>query len=76
MCIAVANDGPPIPEAFRDRIFVPFIQLEGPTHQGAGLGLAFCRLAAEMHGGKLTLAGAGDGDVRFELTLPQHERRH
>src|SRR5204863_223148 len=26
--------------------------------------------------GTLTLAGAGDGDVRFELRLPQHEQRH
>lgn len=67
--ISVANDGPAIPADARDRIFVPFMQLDGGHGGGAGLGLAFCRLALEAHGGSIKV---GDGsDVAFVVTLPR-----
>ena len=37
---------------------------------GTGLGLAFCRLAAKSHRGKLTLAAGPDRDAEFTFTFP------
>lgn len=55
--IRVADSGPGIPQAERDRIFERFrqvkdnIPLRGP--KGSGLGLTFCKLAVEAHGGHI-----------------------
>jgi signal transduction histidine kinase len=35
-----------------------------------GLGLAFCRLAVEAHGGRIWVDDAPGGGARFNLTLP------
>ena len=54
--IAVANDGPPIPLEARPAIFEKYGQ--AGKHSGRmnlGLGLYFCRLAAEAHAGTLEL---------------------
>jgi signal transduction histidine kinase len=57
--IAVADEGPGVPEAERARVFERF---EG---EGTGLGLAIVRATAERHGGTATVAGA-----RFTIELP------
>jgi signal transduction histidine kinase len=67
----VGNDGPPIPAEARHAIFEKYGQT-GP-HSGRmnlGLGLYFCRLAAEAHAGTLTLAENAELPTRFVFRLP------
>ena len=53
--IRVRDEGPGVPEAERERVFDAYQQLERDRGQsqraGRGLGLVFCRLAAEALGG-------------------------
>ena len=57
----------------RKKIFEPFVQLaEGelpPSQTGRGLGLAFCKLAVEAHGGVIGVEDAKPGAVFF-VRLP------
>jgi signal transduction histidine kinase len=82
--LTVADDGPGVPEADRERIFERFARVDqarSPDGGGAGLGLAIAREIAERHGGTLTLAAEGEGEAppaglsgaRFVLTLPSSQ---
>jgi len=56
--LAVKDRGPGVPAAYRETIFERFAQLEGGVASYArsrGLGLTFCRLAVEAHGGTITV---------------------
>lgn len=65
--VAVADSGPGIAAADRDRVFRPFVSENGG---GTGLGLAISLELAHALGGDLTLdSGTGRGS-RFELRLP------
>jgi len=71
-CLAVADDGPGIPQALSERLFQPFERLQaaqGPV-EGTGLGLALSRQIAQAMGGALALAAAGGPGACFELQLP------
>ncbi len=52
---AVADDGPGIPEAERDRVFDPFYRIVGSRVPGTGLGLSIVRSCAERTGARVTL---------------------
>ncbi|GAA4081864.1 sensor histidine kinase [Nonomuraea soli] len=70
--LTVENDGPPIPEADRERIFERFTRLDSARSRdegGTGLGLAIAREVALAHRGALTV----DRDARFTLRLPLAE---
>jgi PAS domain S-box-containing protein len=67
--IAVADNGPGIPEAVRHRIFEPYFTTK-PLGAGTGVGLAVCLGIVEAHGGTLT-AESGDGlGTVFTIVLP------
>lgn len=67
--VAVADNGPGIPEAVRQRIFEPYFTTK-PLGAGTGVGLAVCLGIIEAHGGTLTLeSDAGAGAV-FTIVLP------
>jgi signal transduction histidine kinase len=52
--LQVGNSGPPIPVAARERIFDKFARADpGLRGSNIGLGLYFCRLAVEAHGGAI-----------------------
>jgi signal transduction histidine kinase len=74
--LRVADAGPGVPHGARERIFERFVQLghEDPaaTRVGRGLGLAFCKLAVEAHGGRIWVEDADPG-AAFCLLLPAHE---
>lgn len=64
--LRVIDRGAGIPPELRDRIFDRFVQLEassiGPaSRSGRGLGLAFCKLAIEAHGGRVWVEDAAPG---------------
>jgi PAS domain S-box-containing protein len=67
----VKDNGPGIAPQAKDTIFEKFTRLhaeEGP--KGLGLGLAFCRLAVEGHGGKIWVDNLPEGGSQFSFTLP------
>jgi PAS domain S-box-containing protein len=73
--IAVEDSGPGIPAAERERIFDKYIRLQSPgSPKGLGLGLAFCRLAVQAHGGQIWVEARQPSGSRFVFTLPQAER--
>jgi signal transduction histidine kinase len=67
--VTVADDGPGIPQADRDRVFNRFTRLDwdrGRQSGGAGLGLAIVRELVAAHGGSVTL---GDGQPGLVVTV-------
>lgn len=70
MCVDVADHGPGVPEAYRGIIFELFGQGPQGRGQGTGLGLAFCRLAVEAHGGQVWVEDAPTGGAVFRFTVP------
>jgi len=66
----VTDDGPGVPEAYRERIFERFFRLPGETERGAGLGLAIAREIAEAHGGRLWLDPEAGPGATFRVELP------
>ncbi|CUS05677.1 Putative two-component sensor histidine kinase (fragment) [Candidatus Promineifilum breve] len=70
--VAVSDRGAGIPREFREVIFDKFRRVKSDgSSKGLGLGLAFCRLAVEAHGGRIWVDDAPGGGARFNLTLPQ-----
>jgi signal transduction histidine kinase len=71
--VSVKDNGSGIPAKYQDRIFEKFGQGEAPAQQrrhSTGLGLHFCKLAVEAHGGKIGLdSELGEGS-NFWFTLP------
>jgi two-component system sensor histidine kinase/response regulator len=71
--IRVTDLGAGVPPDMRAGIFDAFVQLEGEgrprTRAGRGLGLTFCKLVAESHGGKIWIEDASPGAV-FCVSIP------
>jgi PAS domain S-box-containing protein len=76
--VEVADDGPGVDREYHARIFQKFGRVEMQRHgadHSTGLGLTFCKLAVETHGGRIGVespsprAGQGRGSI-FWFTLP------
>ncbi|MCG3209151.1 MAG: Adaptive-response sensory-kinase SasA [Anaerolineae bacterium] len=70
---AVIDTGPGIPADSRAHIFDRFVQLDGdrPRRGGFGLGLAFCKIAVEAHGGTIWVdPGVNDVGSKFTFEIP------
>jgi signal transduction histidine kinase len=73
LVVSITDRGQGIPPEERERVFERFAQVAGqkPVRRGFGLGLTFCRLAVEAHGGHIWIEGGPDGrGSRFMFTLP------
>ncbi|HET9590970.1 MAG TPA: GAF domain-containing protein [Anaerolineales bacterium] len=67
----VRDTGPGIPAADQDRIFDKFTRLRGTNRPGGlGIGLAFCRLAVQGHGGRIWVESEQDKGSVFHFTFP------
>jgi signal transduction histidine kinase len=64
----VTDNGPGIPEAVKDKIFVPFYSTKDG---GTGLGLSISKKIVESYGGSLTLSDAETGGACFTVFLPE-----
>lgn len=70
MLIAVSDRGAGIPPEFREVIFDKFRRIKSDTSKGLGLGLAFCRLAVEAHGGQIWVESEPGRGATFTFALP------
>jgi GAF domain-containing protein/nitrogen-specific signal transduction histidine kinase len=69
-CI-VRDNGPGIPLEYRTRIFDRFVQIANRPgrRRGTGIGLNFCQLAVEAHGGRIWVEEGPGGGSEFSFTL-------
>lgn len=70
--VEVCDTGPGIADEYKERLFDRFAQVDGQRshRRGTGLGLTFCRLAVEAHGGQIWIEDNPDGGAVFAFTLP------
>ncbi len=73
----VEDEGPGIPEESREMIFNKYKQLDkksdGRTYT-TGLGLAFCKMAVEAHGGRITVECPETKGSRFFFLVPSKKK--
>jgi len=68
--IIVADSGPGIPEAVRDKVFERFYRTEDSRHTpGSGLGLALVKAVIQLHDGRVAI-GDDDPGLRVTVDLP------
>ena len=65
--IVVADDGPGIPAAERDKLFLPYYSTK---QRGSGLGLAIVRRIVAEHGGSIDVSDNVPRGTRFAIELP------
>jgi CheY-like chemotaxis protein/anti-sigma regulatory factor (Ser/Thr protein kinase) len=71
VAVQVCDSGPGIASVDAASVFDRFYQTAGGRSRGgSGLGLAFCKLAVELHGGKIRVANPGEAGAIIALTLP------
>ncbi len=71
--ITVSDTGEGIPEEYHQRIFDKFMQVDGGKSRrrpSTGLGLAFCKLVVEAHGGSISVKSTPGAGSAFEISLP------
>ncbi len=69
--VTVTDVGPGIVPEYHQKIFEKFGQVEDRNNRvGSGLGLAFCKLAVEIHGGRIGVDSEVGKGSTFWLTLP------
>jgi two-component system, sensor histidine kinase and response regulator len=66
---SIRDTGEGIPAEAFERIFEKFGQLDS-RKIGTGLGLAFCKLAVEAHGGRITVESTVGAGSTFSFTIP------
>lgn len=73
LLVSVADTGPGIPAQYQEKIFDKFGQVDsrsGRRKYSTGLGLTFCKLAVEAHGGRIGVQSVVGQGSTFWFTLP------
>ncbi len=73
LIFSVSDDGPGIPEEDRARIFEKFGQAETRSEghkYSTGLGLTFCKMVAEAHGGRIWVDSELGKGSTFSVSIP------
>ena len=69
--VSIQDTGPGIPLNEQARVFDKFTRLGGARKTGGlGIGLAFCRMAVEGHGGRIWIESVNGEGTTFLFTLP------
>ena len=69
----IADTGPGIPPQYLNEIFEKFGRVNGECdsrQESTGLGLTFCRLAVEAHGGTISVSSVVGHGATFRIALP------
>jgi signal transduction histidine kinase len=76
--VEVQDSGVGIPAEYQKKIFERFSQVPGQVsrRRGSGLGLTFCRLAVEAHGGRIWVESQPGEGSTFLFTLPVQPFEH
>ena len=70
--LSVADHGPGVPAADRERIFGRFTRGSGTANlPGSGLGLAIVAATAAAHGGSVSVSETPGGGATFTVRLPR-----
>jgi len=72
--ISIADQGKGVPDDLKEKIFDKFFQADGETKQrktSTGLGLTFCKLVVNAHGGDIWVEDSESRGARFVFTLPE-----
>ncbi|HEY6930508.1 MAG TPA: ATP-binding protein, partial [Thermoanaerobaculia bacterium] len=70
---SVADGGPGVAKAERDKIFQRFYQIDrsrAKTRPGSGLGLAIVKHIVQLHGGSVGVEGEPGRGATFAVRLP------
>ncbi len=75
LLLRVTDSGPGLPAKYHCKVFDKFEQVRlrksNSPAGSAGLGLAFCKMAVELHGGKIWVESAAkNGGCTFALQIP------
>jgi signal transduction histidine kinase len=68
--LGITDEGPGIPEEWRERIFEPYARRETQTARGSGIGLFAAKRLAQTMGSRLWSEPALSGGARFVLAMP------
>jgi len=71
--IMVSDTGPGIPKQFHELVFDKYWQAKDDktdARRGVGLGLAFCKMAVETHGGRIWVESEVGEGSKFVFTIP------
>ena len=68
--IGVTDQGPGVPEEWRERIFEPYARRDTHTARGSGIGLYAAKRLGESMGARLWCEPAEPTGARFVVSLP------
>jgi signal transduction histidine kinase len=68
--LGIADEGPGIPEEWRERIFEPYARRETHTARGSGIGLYAAKRLGESMGARLWCEPVDGHGARFVVALP------
>jgi signal transduction histidine kinase len=68
--LGITDEGPGVPDEWRERIFEPYARRDTQTARGSGIGLYAAKRLAETMGSRLWSEPALSGGARFVLAMP------